>query len=89
MKRASEYLKDIEIEDSNIYVGVSNIIRAAQEDAIREAVRECAENAEWSYVEYDYKAPEGVEVVGDSEYGYNYIDKYSILSVADKLIKEL
>ena len=57
---------------------VRELIKLAQEDAIRETVRECSENAE---------AIEGWNT------GYSgsaaSVNKQSIFSVADKLIKEL
>ena len=65
------------------------LIRMIQEDTIRDAVEECAENAGFEYATCRYDIPDEVPYVGDDEYGYNYIDKKSILSVADKLIKEL
>jgi len=74
MKKANEYLIGCEHDGSFIPAGeVKRLIKLAQENAIKETVNECAENADTRYI----------PGVGD------LIDKQSILSVADRLIKEL
>lgn len=87
MKKPEEYLKDFITEPN--FEQVEELIKQAQIDAIEETCRVCAENADLTYVECEWEIPEGTVSVGDREYGYNYIDKQSILSVADKLKKEL
>ena len=93
MKKAEDYF---DIMSSLIYMDCDEhrdeaykLIRIVQEDTIRDAVEECAENAGFEYATCRYDIPDEVPYVGDDEYGYNYIDKKSILSVANKLIKEL
>lgn len=78
MKKAEEYLDGIwETEFNGLdeldYFNILAIIKRVQEEAIRETVKECANSAT---LEWDF-------VHGTS------IDKNSILSIADKLIKEL
>lgn len=83
MKKAYEYLDEIEsIEfpqsDDMFHRNsvVEKLIKQIQEDVIRETVQECAENAEIE--EYD------------EHFQYSpHVNKNSILSIADKLIKEL
>lgn len=81
MKKAEQILEDY---DYACYRGtchkelfstreVTQLIKIAQEDAIRETVKECAENADTTYT------PNAGTIV----------DKNSILSVADKLIQQL
>ena len=77
MKKAEDYF---DIMSSLIYMDCDEhrdeaykLIRIVQEDTIRDAVEECAENAE----------------LDSDSYENIYVDKNSILSVADKLIKEL
>lgn len=102
MKKSEDYLKPYRkylvegidgyknISGDGMFIGdVEDAIKQAQIDAIEETCRVCAENADLTYVECEWEIPEGTVSVGDSEYGYNYIDKQSILSVADKLKKEL
>lgn len=83
MKKAEEYLKGCEHDGSYIPVNeVLNLLKLAQEDAIREAVKECAENVET----YEYPYMDSCPSCGHTA---TYVDMGSILSVADKLIKEL
>ena len=44
MKKPHEYLKDIEIKDNNLYVGMLNLIKKVQKEAIIETAIECVEN---------------------------------------------
>ena len=82
MKKTEEYLEELfeepfNLEEGNIEYDFYKIIKEAQEDAIRETVKECAKKAECIYI--------GTE-------GHNdifIVDKESIFAVADKLIKEL
>ena len=92
MKKAEEYLKLIHAKDfnpSSLGEAIKLVIKQAQIDAIKETCEECAESSSWEYADCRHDIPDFVPYVGDNEYGYNYIDKKSILSVADKLIKEL
>ena len=77
MKKAEDYF---DIMSSLVYMDCEEhrddaykLIRIVQEDTIRDAVEGCAENAE----------------LDSDSYENIYVDKNSILSVADKLIKEL
>lgn len=73
MKKAKEYLIGCEHDGSFIPVEeVNRLIKLAQEDAIRETVKECIK----------CKIPDYLN-------GGERISEQSILSVADKLIKEL
>lgn len=96
MKKTTEYLEKLYItqdgEPKSVHDSVENILdvfKQIQIDAIEETCRVCADNADLTYVEYEWCIPEGSISTGDSEYGYSYIDKQSILSVADKLISNL
>jgi len=62
---------------------VIEVIKFAQKDAIRKTVKECAENA---YCDMIHPPDEDYPELEESEY---MVVKSSILSVADKLIKEL
>ena len=77
MKKAEEYFKDFCLPSNQellqVKYDVILLLKRAQEDAIRETVKECADNAETVYV-----------CAGNS-----IVDKNSILSVADKLIQQL
>ena len=77
-------------------------IKQAQEEAVRETVKECAENTKLNhlyYNEWDHKMTylklknSGFPRCDQDGYQYGVdileIDKNSILSIADKLIKEL
>ena len=77
MRKAEDYLK--EINSLTLREDLYKIGKQMQEDAIREAVKECANSA--------------CVIGGQSNILYmtplGRVDRYSILSVADKLIKEL
>ncbi len=89
MKRSKEYLKELfeepfDLEDENsIDYDFLQVIRMAQEDAIRDTVQECARNA---YCDLIHPPDEDYPELEESEY---MVVKSSIFSVADKLIKEL
>ena len=72
---------------------VRELIKLAQEDAIRGTVEECAKSAEIEERDYRHNPTKisnyGEEVCSEWEGIYYGVDKQSILSVADKLIKEL
>ena len=83
MKKTVEYLKELfeepfELEEDSIEKDFYIVIKAAQEDAIREAVEECSIQA---------KAVQGHDALTWEP--KLLVDKQSIFSVADKLIKEL
>ncbi len=71
--KISDYEWNLYVETHDLLKDFIRITKLAQEDAIRETVKECAENATQWYT-----------LNGDA-----YIDTVSILEVADKLIKEL
>lgn len=86
MKKAEDLCKELNwIIDSDpgrydLFIGlIQPLIKLAQEDAIRETVGECAKNVLLDYPDW-MDCGEELEVK---------INKHSILSVADKLIKEL
>ena len=81
-------LNHITVEENN--KDLLTVIRIAQEDAIRETVKECADAASLECFEFKEDwMDEPINITID-DYGNIYgIDKNSILSVADKLIKEL
>lgn len=101
MKKAIEYYSELikeweEYEDKFELKGLCYeeflIIKfkQIQEEAIRETVKECAENAE-ANIEFIGWLNENLEyynIIKDQDYELS-IDKNSILSIADKLIKEL
>ena len=85
MKKTEEYLEELfeepfNLEEGNIEYDFYKIIKEAQEDAIRETVKECAKNAK--VLHYPYRQM----LTGQPSY---FVDENSILSVADKLIEEL
>lgn len=79
MKQAKEYLFSSNLPELVYLHGIDNeiirIIKEAQKDAIRHTVKVCADEAELNY--------------GEDEGQSTEIDKQSILSVADKLIKDI
>jgi len=90
MRKAEEIAKKYK----NLVVAVTKeefirVIKQIQLEAIDEAVKRCAESVEFTYAAYEYEIPKGSDFVGDIEYGWHYIDKSSILKVADQLLKEL
>lgn len=80
------------LEELRDYLGKEDIsvkmlvecIRIAQEDAIRATVKECADKARTCNDPYSYCGNTGSEYPPDI-----IVDKQSILSVADRLIKKL
>lgn len=82
MKKAKEYTNCFV---DNLPIEVVNVlIKQAQSDAIEETVKLCAENAEIGYQSYFFKDGEKCLFKNDT-----YVNKKSILSVADKLKSEL
>ena len=96
MRKAEEIILDhygcTSLEELHDYLGKEDIsvkmiiecIRIAQEDAIRATVKECADKARTCNDPYSYCGNTGSEYPPDI-----IVDKQSILSVADRLIKEL
>ena len=95
MKRGEDYLKqtfdwNYETQELTWYVNRwKELIKTIQEDAIRETVKECYISSEIRVLNND-TSEEGelYTYLEDGCFSYS-IDKNSILSVADKLIKEL
>lgn len=96
MKRAEEYLKELfeepfELVEDSIEKDFYDIIKRVQEETIRETVTECVNNAglledgrKLNSNKYRIEAYNTYYIETDID-----IDKQEILSVADKLIKEL
>jgi hypothetical protein len=81
MKKAEDYLNKYKGEGVFTYEVFKSValkaIRDAQEDAIRETVKECASKARTAFKQLDNDTWEV------------FVDKDKILSVVNKLIKEL
>ena len=94
MKKASDYISGEILERVGDYSTTTlEAIKQAQEDAIRETVKECANQAYMKFIGYE-EVP--IQLLSGYERGNGFIQKegwtidtQSILSVADKLIKEL
>ena len=96
MRKAEEIILNhygcTSLEELRDYLGKEDIsvkmlvecIRIAQEDAIRATVKKCADKARTCTDPYSYCGNTGSEYPPDI-----IVDKQSILSVADKLIKKL
>lgn len=84
MKKAEWYSENY----ANTVYSIADVIKMAQEEAIRETVKECAENAE-TIISDDFLLELGKFGKIKAPSNKDYIYKPSILSVADKLIKEL
>ena len=96
MRKAEEIILNhygcTSLEELRDYLGKEDIsvkmlvecIRIAQEDAIRAAVKECANKAKTCNDPHSYCGNTGSEYPPDI-----IVNKQSILSVADRLIKEL
>lgn len=86
MKNSKDFIKEVLFPNTSqedfelwcntneLFNSITVMIQLAQEDAIEETVRRCVEGAECTSVDMD---------------GFYSVDKESILSVANKLIKEL
>ena len=61
-----------------------NVIKAMKE-ACRQTLELAAENADLNYCENEWEVPEGTVTTGDSQYGYHYIDKQSILNTIKQI----
>lgn len=89
MKKAEEIVKYLDLEfDSEInrpfYTEIIiKVIKEVQEEAIKETVKECAENAKAYSIYPNHVNNE------DGEMEFFDVNRNSILSIADKLIKEL
>lgn len=60
-------------------------ILEAMKEAIKQTLELAAENADLNYCEYEWEVPEGTINTGDSQYGYHYIDKQSILNTIKQI----
>jgi hypothetical protein len=108
MKKAEEYIAEIGHglytsygvkDDNNKFTSVMSIenaikaIRKAQEDAIREAVKACADASQVDIIDHEELAitslPGYDRNIGTVILPIYGADEDSILKVADKLIKEL
>lgn len=93
MKKAEEYFEETDWED---YVmgclspyRVKSLIKKVQEDTIRETVKECNNYAKVRVVENALiEEGETYSSYDDGVFTF-FVDDQSILSIADKLIKEL
>lgn len=82
MKKTEEYLKLMHAKDfnpSSLGEAIKLAIKQAQIDAIKETCERCANEAEITGISYG----------NDKSITVYEVNKDSILSVADKLIKEL
>ena len=82
MKKAEEYLKLMHAKDfnpSSLGEAIKLVIKQVQIDAIKETCERCSNEAEMTGISYGND-----KSISDYE-----VNKDSILSVADKLIKEL
>lgn len=61
------------------------IAKRAMKEACRQIVELVAENADLNYCENEWEVPEGTINTGDSQYGYHYIDKQSILNTIKQI----
>ena len=85
MKKTEEYLKLMHAKDfnpSSLGEAIKLVIKQVQIDAIKETCEMCSNEAET----YEYNHLDACSECGHTA---TYVDKNSILSVADKLIKEL
>ena len=95
MKKTIEYLKELfeeplELVEDSFEKDFYLIIKAAQEDTIRETVKECINVAKIEYYEFKEDWMEEPDNITRDDYGNIHgINPQSILSVADRLIKEL
>jgi hypothetical protein len=95
MKKAVEYLKELfeepfDLSGNSIESDFLNVIKQAQEDAIREAVKACAESADADFTPIGWLAQQHLDnpFIAGEDYEV-YVIESSILSITDKLIKEL
>ena len=103
MKKAKEYFKEeclpmtsqeeyeLWCRTYDMFPYIERAIRKAQEDAIRETVKECAKSAKmWlTGVNGGFEVIRRKTPYFSSDGTHIEIDSLSILNVADKLIKEL
>jgi len=107
MKKAEEYLKEnddglIQRNVFNFQIGswvkavskdvAIKAIRRAQEDAIRETVKECAKSVSMNLhnqIDGEFKSVKVGKTFSINDNTYVEIDMESVPKVADKLIKEL
>lgn len=76
--KISDYEWNLYVETHDLVKDFIRITKLAQEDAIRETVKECNKNVKMKVIAND-----------GNDRTVEIIDSNSILSVADKLIKEL
>ena len=79
MKKPEDYLELFTFNPNTITDEALSIIKQAQIDAIKETCKRCSDEAEMTGISYGND-----KSITDYE-----VDKDSILSVADKLIKEI
>ena len=75
------WYSDEEIKNSPEFVFFIN----AMKEACFQTLELGAENADLSYCENEWEVPEGTINTGDSQYGYHYIDKQSILNTIKQI----
>lgn len=61
------------------------VTKEAMIEAIRQSLELAADAADLSYCTDKWEVPEGYVSTGDYEYGYNYIDKRSILNTINQI----
>ena len=92
MKKAREYAIEWSLNNNNDQIDKQDFIAAVkqiQEEAIRETVKECNKYAEIRVVENALiEEGETYSSYDDGVFTF-FVDDKSILSIADKLIKEL
>ena len=91
MKKTIEYCDEF-VNNRNPNESIFDVFRRIQEDAIRETVKECAENAEINFNTNDKEFISDIDFSfrdGDGNWCKISINEDKIYSVADKLIKEL
>lgn len=81
MKTPKEWFEEELSGEPLTQESVIEVLEMIQKETWNEAIDKAAENAEWEYVGEKFQIPKDTEYVGGSEYGYNYIDKQSILNV--------
>lgn len=76
-----------EILNSCVYIDdeIKPMVKNAMKEACRQILELAAENADLNYCEYEWEVPEGTINTGDSQYGYHYINKQSILNTIKQI----
>lgn len=86
MKKAEEYMKEFWDPNTDDNTTLIDVIKQAQIDAIDAAVKMCAENAELK--EFNV-TPQDRDSISNDMGDVYAVDLEKILSIADKLKKEL